>query len=125
MSSAAKVDVFQAIADPTRRTLLKLLGKQEMSVAQMTGHFSISRTAVNKHLHILSDAGLVSHHKVGRETRYQLQPDNLRELKDWLNYFEQFWDNKLAMLKFLVEQDEDSPEENPPLRLVEKKPPSE
>ncbi|MBL0386084.1 winged helix-turn-helix transcriptional regulator [Tumebacillus sp. ITR2] len=120
MSSAAKVDVFQAVADPTRRTLLKLLGKQELSVAQMTGHFSISRTAVNKHLHILSQAGLVSHHKVGRETRYQLQPDKLRELQNWVNYFEQFWDNKLAMLKFLVEQDDESEPVFPPLRLVDR-----
>ncbi|MGZ4135057.1 MAG: ArsR/SmtB family transcription factor [Tumebacillaceae bacterium] len=104
---ASKFDVFQAIADPTRRQMLTLLGDKEMSVTQISGHFPISRTAVNKHLHILFDAGLVSQEKVGRETRYQLQPQKLLELKQWLAYFEQYWDNKLAMLKFLVESEDD------------------
>ena len=118
-AAAPKPDVFQAVADPTRRQLLKMLGEQEMSVTQISGHFPISRTAVNKHLHILSDAGLVSHSKVGRETRYQLQPDRLMELKKWLDYFERFWDNKLAMLRHLVESDDDSEAEPFQLRLVD------
>jgi DNA-binding transcriptional ArsR family regulator len=117
-SVASKFDVFQAIADPTRRQLLTMLGRQEMSIAQISGHFPISRTAVNKHLHILHDAGLVSQQKVGRETRYQLQPERLLELKNWLAYFEQFWDNKLAMLKHLVESDDDG-DLYAPLKLVE------
>lgn len=118
MSASAKADVFQAIADPTRRQLLKLLGANEMSVTQISGHFTISRTAVNKHLHILSDAGLVSQTKVGRETRYQLQPDRLLELKRWLAYFEQYWDNKLALLKLLVESDDSREPSTAPLKLV-------
>ena len=118
-ATASKFDVFQAIADPTRREMLKLLGGQDLSIAQMTGHFPISRTAVNKHLHILHDAGLVSHAKVGRETRYRLQPDRLLELKKWLDYFERFWDNKLSMLKFLVESDEEEPDFT--LRVVKKR----
>src|ERR1700730_2804196 len=65
-------DVFQAIADPTRRRLLKLLADKEMPITAITECFPISRTAVNKHLHVLSDAGLVSIQKVGRETRYKL-----------------------------------------------------
>jgi DNA-binding transcriptional ArsR family regulator len=105
---ASKFDVFQAIADPTRRQMLTMLGDKEMSITQISGYFPISRTAVNKHLHILYDAGLVSQEKVGRETRYQLQPQKLLELKQWLAYFEQFWDNKLAMLRYLVENDDDS-----------------
>lgn len=118
---ASKFDVFQAIADPHRRRMLKLLGGEELSVAQITDHFPISRTAVNKHLHILTDAGLVSRQKVGRETRYQLQPDKLLELRKWLDYFDQFWDNKLAMLKHLVESDEDDePTDGHGLRLVKR-----
>jgi DNA-binding transcriptional ArsR family regulator len=116
---ASKFDVFQAIADPTRRQLLTMLGDKEMSVAQISGHFPISRTAVNKHLHILHDAGLVSQHKIGRETRYQLQPERLLELKKWLAYFEQFWDNKLAMLKHLVESEDDG-DPYSPLKLVDR-----
>jgi DNA-binding transcriptional ArsR family regulator len=100
-------DVFQAIADPTRRRLLKLLANKEMPIAAITECFPISRTAVNKHLHVLSDAGLVSSQKVGRETRYKLQPEPLVELKQWLSFFEQYWANKLSALKEFVETDND------------------
>lgn len=101
-----KHDVFQAIADPTRRRLLHLLGEGELPVTAISGHFPMSRTAVSKHLRILAEAGLVKDRKVGRETRYRLDPEPLRELKRWLAYFEQYWDNKLAALKLYVESDE-------------------
>ncbi|WP_040207581.1 ArsR/SmtB family transcription factor [Neobacillus jeddahensis] len=105
-AASAKHDVFQAIADPTRRRLLKLLSNQEMPVTAISEHFPISRTAVSKHLKVLSEAGLVKERKVGRETRYKLEPDPLVELKDWLQYFELFWENKLNALKRFVESDE-------------------
>jgi len=98
-----KHDVFQAIADPTRRELLTLLSDNEMPVTVISNHFPMSRTAVSKHLHILADAGLVSERKVGRETRYKLQPEPLLELKKWLSYYERFWDTKLMALKNFVE----------------------
>ncbi|MED4781871.1 metalloregulator ArsR/SmtB family transcription factor [Brevibacillus choshinensis] len=104
-SSAAKHDVFQAIADPTRRELLHLLVEQEMSVTTISGHFPMSRTAVSKHLRVLSEAGLVKEQKVGRETRYRMQPEPLLELKDWLSYYERFWENKIQALKRFVEED--------------------
>lgn len=120
-ASTAKHDVFQAIADPTRRELLRLLGDQEMPVTAISGHFPISRTAVSKHLRVLSEAGLVKERKVGRETRYSLQPEPLKELKDWLSYYERFWENKLNVLKYLVENDEPaSPAPRRP-RLVKEK----
>jgi DNA-binding transcriptional ArsR family regulator len=103
-----KHDVFQAIADPTRRKLLSLLSEQEMAVTSLSQHFPMSRTAVSKHLRILSDAGLVREQKVGRETRYRLQADPLLELKRWLTYYERFWENRLQVLKHLVEEQEDS-----------------
>ena len=103
--SSVKHDVFQAIADPTRRKLLKLLSKEEMPVTAISGHFPMSRTAVSKHLRVLADAGLVKERKVGRETRYKLEPEPLYELKDWLQYFELFWENKLTSLKLFVESD--------------------
>lgn len=104
-SSSTKHDVFQAIADPTRRELLSLLADDEMSVSVITDHFPITRTAVSKHLRVLTEAGLVTEQKVGRETRYKLQPDGLKELKQWLAYYERFWDKKLAALKSFVESD--------------------
>ena len=100
-------DVFQAIADPTRRRLLRLLadGGKEMSIAAITEYFPISRTAVNKHLRVLSEAGLVSSRMVGRETRYKLHSEPLLELQQWLSFFEQYWDNKLVALKGYLEAD--------------------
>jgi DNA-binding transcriptional ArsR family regulator len=98
-------DVFQAIADPTRREVLRLLSEREMSLGTICGHFPMTRTAVSKHLHILADGGLVRETRVGRETRYSLQPEPLLELKRWLSYYERFWDSKLAALKTLVEHD--------------------
>jgi len=100
---AAKHDVFHAIADPTRRSMLILLADREMAIAEIAGRFPITRTAVNKHLHVLSDAGLVRSRRVGRETRYRLRPDPLVELKRWLAFFEQYWDEKVANLKHFVE----------------------
>ncbi|WP_121613055.1 ArsR/SmtB family transcription factor [Mesobacillus foraminis] len=103
--SAQKHDVFQAIADPTRRDVLKLLANEEMPISKITSYFSMSRTAVVKHLHVLSEAQLVIGQKVGREKVYRLQPEPLTEIKQWLSFYEQFWDNKLSMLKHLVEED--------------------
>jgi len=100
---AAKHDVFHAIADPTRRSMLILLADREMAIAEIAGRFPITRTAVNKHLHVLSDAGLLRSRRVGRETRYRLQPEPLVELKRWLAFFEQYWDEKMANLKHFVE----------------------
>ncbi|UOF91677.1 metalloregulator ArsR/SmtB family transcription factor [Fodinisporobacter ferrooxydans] len=107
VATPSKHNVFQAIADPTRRRLLKLLADKEMPITEIAEFFPITRTAVNKHLHVLSDAGLVSSQKVGRETRYKLQPEPLVELKQWLSFFEQYWDKKLSALKEFVETDND------------------
>lgn len=102
-ASAPKHDVFQAIADPTRRKLLELLADNELPVTVISGHFPMTRTAVSKHLRILAEAGLVKDRKVGREVRYRLDPDPLLELKRWLAYYERYWDNKLSMLQHYVE----------------------
>ncbi|MBM7563249.1 ArsR/SmtB family transcription factor [Paenibacillus sacheonensis] len=102
---SGKHDVFQAIADPTRREVLKLLVDQEMPVNVISGHFPISRTAVSKHLRILSEAGLVTERKVGRETRYKLETQPLQELRNWLHYYERYWENKMSALQRLVESD--------------------
>lgn len=107
-SSAQKYDVFQAIADPTRREVLKLIANKELPISEITSHFPMSRTAIAKHLFILSEANLVTGQKVGREKRYRMQPESLKELQDWLSYYEQFWDNKLSILKHIVENSDDN-----------------
>ncbi|MEV5114610.1 ArsR/SmtB family transcription factor [Peribacillus frigoritolerans] len=103
MSASEKHDVFQAIADPTRRKVLQLLAEGDLPISEITSHFSMSRTAIAKHLHILSEAELVSGRKVGREKRFRLQPEPLAELKQWLSFYDQFWDNKLSILKHVIE----------------------
>ncbi|HZG76116.1 MAG TPA: metalloregulator ArsR/SmtB family transcription factor [Paenibacillus sp.] len=111
MSAAeARHDVFQAVADVTRRRMLTMLAEtdQDLPIARIAEKFPISRTAVNKHLQVLSDAGLVSRRRVGRETRYRLEPDPLRELERWLTYFDRYWDNKLLALKRFVEEEEEA-----------------
>ena len=101
-----KYDVFQAIADPTRRKLLELLAGKELSISTISSHFTMSRTAVTKHLHVLESAGLVNSRKVGREKLYCLETEPLQKLQTWLAFYEQFWDNKLSKLKKVVENDQ-------------------
>jgi DNA-binding transcriptional ArsR family regulator len=104
-ATALKHDVFQAIADPTRRRLLTILADQDLPIAAISRRFPITRTAVNKHLHVLADAGLVSSRRVGRETRYKLQPEPLAEVKEWLSFFDVYWDEKLDALQKFVEKE--------------------
>lgn len=106
MSAVKNHDVFQAIADPTRRKILMLLAKQDLSVTAISEEFPITRTAVSKHLRILSESNLVGMTKTGREKIYKLHLETFTEIKDWLSYFDHFWDNKLSMLKYLIEEQE-------------------
>ncbi|MGD6962313.1 ArsR/SmtB family transcription factor [Fictibacillus phosphorivorans] len=101
---AEKHDVFKAIADPTRREVLRLLAESERPISEIADNFDMSRTAVTKHLQILTEAELISGRKEGREKIYQLHPEPLTEVKQWLSYYEKFWGNKLVMLKHLVEK---------------------
>lgn len=87
-ASVPKRDIYDAIADPTRRELIRLLAEAgELPLNQLTAHFPIGRTAVAKHLTILKEAGLVTDRKVGRETRSRLNPAPLKVIQDWLSYY--------------------------------------
>jgi DNA-binding transcriptional ArsR family regulator len=84
-------DVYDAVADPTRRKLLHLLADvEELPLNELTVHFQMGRTAVSKHLAILKDAGLVTNRKVGRETRYRLNAAPLKEIEDWVGFYGKF-----------------------------------
>ncbi len=100
-------DVFQAVAEPTRREIIRMLADEEMPITAIVEHFPITRTAVNKHLHILTDAGLLSSRKVGRETRYKLQPEPLYLIQQWVSYYERYWEDRLDALRKYVETDQD------------------
>jgi DNA-binding transcriptional ArsR family regulator len=101
-----KYDVFQAIADPTRRKLLELLAGKELSISTISSHFTMSRTAVTKHLQVLESAGLVISRKMGREKLYYLEAKPLQKLQTWLTFYEQYWGNKLSMLKDIIENEQ-------------------
>lgn len=105
MEEFQRYDVFQAIADPTRRTLLELLAGKELSISTISSQFTMSRTAVTKHLNVLESAGIVVARKAGREKLYSLDASPLKSLQSWLDFYEQYWDNKLTKLKQTIEND--------------------
>ncbi|MCZ8216367.1 MAG: metalloregulator ArsR/SmtB family transcription factor, partial [Cyclobacteriaceae bacterium] len=80
-------DVFQAIADPTRRAILLLIAAQAMTPNSLAEHFDSSRQAISKHLRILTECQLVSQEQSGREIYYQLNADKMKEIDKWLDQF--------------------------------------
>ncbi|MGE5675575.1 MAG: ArsR/SmtB family transcription factor [Mycobacterium leprae] len=105
MTEEALHDVYSAIADPMRRQVLGILAGGEYSVTALTSHFTVSRPAVSKHLAILREAGLVTERKIGRERRYRLRAEPLREVRDWTDHFAQFWMAKLTALEKHLEEE--------------------
>ena len=99
--------VFRAIADPTRREIINMLALKDMSVSEVAASFEMTRPAVAKHLGILKEADLIIVRKEGRRNVNQLTPDSLKTVVDWLSYFDRFWDEKLAKLKQIVENEND------------------
>lgn len=89
------MDAWQAIADPTRRRVLVLLGEQEMTAGEVAGHFTSTRSAVSQHLAVLRAAGLVSVTASGRRRIYRLEPDALRQVRSDI---EAFWTAELDAL---------------------------
>ncbi|KOR82971.1 transcriptional regulator [Bacillus sp. FJAT-22058] len=99
-------DIYVAIADPTRRKLLRLLADvEELPLNELTEHFEMGRTAVSKHLAILKEAGLVISRKVGRETRYRLNAGPLREIEDWVSFYRRFWSERILLLNQILEEE--------------------
>ncbi|NOC45104.1 MULTISPECIES: helix-turn-helix transcriptional regulator [unclassified Ruegeria] len=97
-------NAFRALADPTRRNIVRLLSSQDMTIGQLTDRFDITRAAVKKHLTILSDGGLITVEARGRERINRLEPQGMAPVLDWLSYFDQFWDDRLNSLKEAIER---------------------
>lgn len=97
-------DVFQAIADPTRREILHLIAGKRMNLNTVSEKFTISRPAVSKHIKILEECGLVSVVQEGRERFCEPRLEKLQEVSDWVEKYEKFWTQKLdALEKYLIE----------------------
>ncbi|NHO84054.1 transcriptional regulator [Micromonospora chalcea] len=92
-------DVFAALANPTRREVLRLLRDEgEQPVQRLADRFEMRRPSLSEHLRVLKDAGLVTERPVGRQRVYALRPEPLREVADWLTPYERFWRQRLAGL---------------------------
>lgn len=87
-------DVFQAIADPTRRAIILLIASQAMTPNAIAEHFDITRQAVSKHLRILTECQLVKQEQAGREIFYQLDGTKIQEIDKWLEEFKKIWESR-------------------------------
>ncbi len=91
-------DVFQAIADPTRRAIITLIAFQAMTPNALAEHFDTSRQAVSKHLRILSECRVVKQEQVGREIHYRLKAKKMKEIDKWLDQFRKMWEDRYQQL---------------------------
>ena len=97
-------DIFQAIADPTRRAIIALIAMQAMTPNAIAEQFHSSRQAVSKHLRILTECELVSQKQQGREIFYQLQVNKMKEIDKWLEQFRKIWESRFDNLdKYLAQ----------------------
>jgi DNA-binding transcriptional ArsR family regulator len=104
MAQEARRDVFQAIADPTRRQIINLIAKRPMTLNAIADNFEISRPAVSQHIKLLTECGMVVIEQVGRERFCEAKLDALREVSNWVDQYRQFWNAKLNSLdKYLNE----------------------
>lgn len=98
-------DVFQAIADPTRRNIINMLAKQQLNLNAVADNFEISRPAVSKHIKILNECGLIIIKKQGRERYCHADLKKLKEVEEWISHFRMFWTEKLDALGNFLEDD--------------------
>ena len=105
--------VYDAIADPTRRTILGILAEGELNVGSLAERFPISLNGVSKHVKVLERAGLVQRTVLGREHRLRLNAEPMREASEWLDHYRAFWTDRLAALEtYLLSKD--APKSEPP-----------
>ncbi|MGC4232290.1 MAG: metalloregulator ArsR/SmtB family transcription factor [Niabella sp.] len=95
-------DIFQAIADPTRRAIIALIAIQAMTPNAIAQHFDSTRQAVSKHLRILTECELVQQQQQGREIYYSLQLEKMKEIDKWLEQFRQIWESRFNNLDKLL-----------------------
>ena len=97
-----KRDIFQAVADPTRRAIMVLIAAHAMTPNALADHFEISRQATSKHIRILNECGLLEQMKSGREIHYQLKLEKMNEIDVWLEQFRKLWEDRYDNLDNLL-----------------------
>jgi len=95
-------DIFQAIADPTRRAIIALIALQAMTPNALAEHFDTTRQAVSKHLRILTQCELIRQEHKGREIYYQLEIDKMKEIDKWIEQFRKIWETRFTQLDDLL-----------------------
>jgi DNA-binding transcriptional ArsR family regulator len=91
-------DIFQAVADPTRRAIIVLIALQAMTPNAIAEHFDTTRQAISKHLRILTECELVKQNQQGREIYYSLEINNMKEIDKWLEQFRKIWETRFNQL---------------------------
>ena len=91
-------DVFQAIADPTRRSIIALIATQAMTPNAIAENFDTTRQSVSKHLRVLTECDLIKHEQQGREIYYSLQIEKMKEIDKWLKQFREIWETAFNQL---------------------------
>lgn len=107
-------DVFQAIADPTRREIINLLSRRPYNLNTVVSKFEVSRPAIAKHLRILTECGLVETREEGREKFFQAKLKGLQEVSDWTDRYKIFWTTKLDALGHFLEQPQNKSKKKSP-----------
>lgn len=97
-------DVFQAIADPTRRAILMLIASHSMTAGTIAAHFDSARPTISKHLQILTECNLLEPKPCGREIYYQLNPDNLKKVADFIEPFQKLWEDRFNKLETIMKK---------------------
>lgn len=105
-------DVYQAIADPTRREIIGMLSHQSLNVNELSDNFDMSRTAVSKHIRILKECGLLKMQKQGRERFCYANLDGLAEIALWVNQYRMFWNDNLDRLEALLKSESHKPQQS-------------
>lgn len=95
-------DVFQAIADPTRRAILVLVASHSMTAGAIAENFDTARPTISKHLQVLAECELVGQKQTGREIHYQLNPQKMKEIADFIDPFRKLWDDRFNKLEAIM-----------------------
>ena len=95
-------DVFQAIADPTRRAIVVLVASQAMTAGAIASNFDTTRPTVSKHLQILTECKLLEQEQMGREVYYNLNPEKMKEIADFVEPFRKMWDDRFNKLETVL-----------------------
>lgn len=102
MTTESRRDVFQAIADPTRRKIIDLLSHEKMNLKAIADHFDISRPAISQQIKILDECGIIKTEREGRETFCSIQPKELKKIVDWAGKYAELWENRIDSFEVYV-----------------------